>query len=295
MPFKGLFKVRPLLDHLFEKFQTTYEPHREVSVDESLMLWKGRLLFKQFLPLKRHRFGLKLYKLCESTTGYTYRFQDYYGKDSQFTLPAGVLTPTGPLSATEKTVWLPLLNKGYHLYCDNFYSSPTPFDLLWQFATPACGTARANRKDTPKQLLSKKQQVGQSSFTRRGSLLASKFMDKEDIHMLSTIHAATCTTVSVRCRSTLTMKKPDCVLSYNIFMGGVDMCDQLMQPNDATHKTVVWYKNLGIYLFQHALVNAFVLYRQSVVQNPRRTLLEFEHDVIADLMMWSKEILHLRQ
>lgn len=259
------------------------------------MLWKGRLLFKQFLPLKRHRFGLKLYKLCESTTGYTYRFQDYYGKDSQFTLPAGVLTPTGSLSATEKTVWLPLLNKGYHLYCDNFYSSPTPFDLLWQFATPACGTARANRKDTPKQLLSKKQQVGQSSFTRRGSLLASKFMDKEDIHMLSTIHAATCTTVSVRCRSTLTMKKPDCVLSYNIFMGGVDMCDQLMQPNDATHKTVVWYKNLGIYLFQHALVNAFVLYRQSVVQNPRRTLLEFEHDVIADLMMWSKEILHLRQ
>jgi len=177
-----------------------------------------------------------------------------------------------------------LLTKGYHLYCDNFYSSPTLFDLLWQFATPACGTARANRKDIPKHLLSKKQQAGQSSFTRRGSLLASKFTDKKDIHMLSTIHAATCTTVSVRHRSTPTMQKPDCALSYNNFMGQVDLCDQLMQPYDATRKTVVWYKKLGIYLFQHALVNAFVLYRQSVVQNPRRTLLEFEHDVIADLL-----------
>lgn len=168
------FKIKPLLDHLFEKFQTSYEPHREVSVDESLMLWKGRLLFKQYLPLKCHRFGLKLYKLCESTTGYTYRFQVYAGKDSQFTLPPGVLTPTCPLSATEKIVWflmLPLLNKGYHLYCDNFYTSPALFDLLWQFIH---------------QLVALLEQIGktcQNIYSAKSSKWGSHHLPEEEVYL----------------------------------------------------------------------------------------------------------------
>ena len=41
-----LFKIRPLVDHLFEKFQEVYTPSRNVCIDESLLLWKGRLHFK---------------------------------------------------------------------------------------------------------------------------------------------------------------------------------------------------------------------------------------------------------
>ena len=44
-----LFKLRPLLDHLFEKFQEVYVPARNISIDESLLLWKGRLSFKQYI------------------------------------------------------------------------------------------------------------------------------------------------------------------------------------------------------------------------------------------------------
>ena len=36
-----LFKLRPLVDHLFEKFQDVYTPSREICIDESLLLWKG--------------------------------------------------------------------------------------------------------------------------------------------------------------------------------------------------------------------------------------------------------------
>jgi len=83
-----LYKVRPLLDYLFEKFQSVYGIQQDVSVDESLLLWKGRLVFKQYLPLKRSRFSIKLFKLCESSTGYTYRFHVpvYVGKDNSFTV-----------------------------------------------------------------------------------------------------------------------------------------------------------------------------------------------------------------
>jgi len=40
-----LFKLRPLIDHLFEYFQTVYAPGPSVAVDETLLVYKGRLHF----------------------------------------------------------------------------------------------------------------------------------------------------------------------------------------------------------------------------------------------------------
>ena len=190
-----LYKIRPLLDHMFDKFQEVYDLAQEVAIDESLLLWKGRLLFKQYLPLKRSRFGVKLYKLCESCTGYTYRFQVYAGKDSSFAIPAQAAQPGTDLSATEKIVWysiMPLLNKGHRLYVDNFYTSLQLFDQLHKNGTPACGSIRSNRKGLPKQLVSKKQKPGESSLLRSGHLLAVKFTAKKDIYMLVSSYNHVC-------------------------------------------------------------------------------------------------------
>ena len=76
-----LFKLRPLLDHLFEKFQEVYVPACNVSIDESLLLWKGRPSFKQYIPLKRARFGVKSFMLCEDS-GYTFSFKIYTGREN---------------------------------------------------------------------------------------------------------------------------------------------------------------------------------------------------------------------
>ena len=47
-----LFKIWPILKHLKLKFALVYFPEQDVSVDESLMSWKGRLCGKQYIPLK---------------------------------------------------------------------------------------------------------------------------------------------------------------------------------------------------------------------------------------------------
>lgn len=78
-PPDKLFKIRPLLDHLCEKFGEVYTPSCNSSIDESLLLWKGRLAFKQYIPLKRARLGIKCFMLCEDS-GYTYRFKIYTSK-----------------------------------------------------------------------------------------------------------------------------------------------------------------------------------------------------------------------
>lgn len=281
-----MYKLRPILDHLFERFQAVYELSRDIAVDESLLLWKGRLLFKQYIPLKRARYGIKMFKLCESTTGYTYRFRVYPGKDSQLEFPPEVTQPPVTFSSTEKIVWhlmLPLLNKGHHLYVDNFYTSLPLFKELFEYNTPACGTIRKTRKGFPTELVKKKQRMGQSSSLRCDPLLAVKFSDKKDVHMLSTIHNSATRTVTRR-RNAEAIQKPVCVLDYTANMGGVDLSDQMIEPYDATRKTMSWYKKLVIHLFQIAVLNAHIIYCQTTNDNPKLSFLTFTREISNSLL-----------
>jgi hypothetical protein len=45
-------------------------PESDVSVDESLMMWKGHTSWKVYIPSKRARFGIKSFELCEAKSGY---------------------------------------------------------------------------------------------------------------------------------------------------------------------------------------------------------------------------------
>ena len=63
-----LHKLRPSLELVRERCKKVYSPGKELCVDESLVLFKGRLAFKQFIRTKRAGFGIKLYELCTSTS-----------------------------------------------------------------------------------------------------------------------------------------------------------------------------------------------------------------------------------
>ena len=54
-------KVRPLIGVLRKRCQTAYYPEQNLNVDESLVLFKGRSDFEQFIRTKRARFEVKLY------------------------------------------------------------------------------------------------------------------------------------------------------------------------------------------------------------------------------------------
>ena len=40
-------KIQPVWDYCNEKFQSIYTPRKYILIDESLLLWKGRLSWKQ--------------------------------------------------------------------------------------------------------------------------------------------------------------------------------------------------------------------------------------------------------
>ena len=47
-----LHKVRPVVDLLNERCKNVYSPGKNLSVDESLILFKGRLKFRQYIKTK---------------------------------------------------------------------------------------------------------------------------------------------------------------------------------------------------------------------------------------------------
>lgn len=61
-----LHKVRPLINIFRDRGKSVYSSGKKLSVDESLVLFKGRLLFKQYIKTKRARFCIRLYQLCTS-------------------------------------------------------------------------------------------------------------------------------------------------------------------------------------------------------------------------------------
>ncbi|KAM5191663.1 LOW QUALITY PROTEIN: piggyBac transposable element-derived protein 4-like [Mantella aurantiaca] len=69
-PTPKLRKIWEVFQMVVKNFQQTYVPERDISIDESLMAYKGRLSWIQYIASKRARFGIKSYMLCESSTGY---------------------------------------------------------------------------------------------------------------------------------------------------------------------------------------------------------------------------------
>ena len=107
------------------------------------MNYKGRVRFLQYIPTKPHKWGMKIWILVKSKTGYVYNWSLYTGKATR--------DNTGK-SATHKVVMSvcdSILDKGYHVYMDNFFTSPALFEDLATRSTGACGTLRCNRSGVP--------------------------------------------------------------------------------------------------------------------------------------------------
>ncbi|GFT08632.1 piggyBac transposable element-derived protein 4 [Trichonephila clavipes] len=180
-----LSKIWPVLKYLTIRFKEVVTPDRDVTIDESLMLFKGRLGWKQYMPLKRSRFGIKSYMLCESKSGYVWSLIIYTGKGTLFDEKYKHICMSSQVVMTLRE---PLLNKGHCLTTDNFYSSPELADILIQSLTDMYGTLKPRRKDVPKELLSKKIDKGQIIAYLRGKVCVMKWMDKKAVCLISTIH-----------------------------------------------------------------------------------------------------------
>ncbi|XP_014784704.1 piggyBac transposable element-derived protein 4-like [Octopus bimaculoides] len=88
--YNPLYKVRPVIDLLLNSYKTVYLPGKNLSVDEAMIGYKGRVHFQQYMPAKPTKWGIKIWDVCESDTGYCVNFDVYTGKKYNGNKPYGL-------------------------------------------------------------------------------------------------------------------------------------------------------------------------------------------------------------
>ena len=142
--YDRLYKVREVMDTLMVTFKRAYTLHKQVAVDEAMIKFSGRLSFRQYMPQKPIKRGMKVWMLCDSVSGYLFNFDIYLGKQER--------THHGLGHDVVMTLTQPIYHSCRHVYFDNFFTGLPLLNSLLDVSLYGCGTVRVNRIGFPKEL-----------------------------------------------------------------------------------------------------------------------------------------------
>ncbi|XP_045455647.1 piggyBac transposable element-derived protein 4-like [Melitaea cinxia] len=276
-PTDKLCKVRDVLNMILSKFNEVLTPGQYLVIDESMIPWRGRLKFRQYIKNKSHKYGIKLYKLC-TPEGYTWSMIVYTGKnDRPGNQPHGhdiVLRLIKDLGGSGRTI-----------IADNFYTSLGLAEDLLKKKTELCGTIRINRRGLPKNVISTKLKRGQCiGKMNKNGVKIIKWHDKRTVTMITTCknHVAAVKEIGQKKRNGERIYKPECISLYNLHKKGVDYSDQMTAYYSSLRRGIKWYRKLMMsFLFGTCVVNAWIIHNN--ISKKKETLIDFVESIIQNI------------
>ncbi|KAM3936782.1 LOW QUALITY PROTEIN: piggyBac transposable element-derived protein 4-like [Leptodactylus fuscus] len=242
-----LAPIRNVWNQWVEILPKLYNSGENVTADEQLVAFRGRCPFRQYIPSKPAKYGIKIWTLCDSKSSYALNVQVYTGK--------------APDERPEKNqgmrVVLDLTHglKGQNVTCDNFFTSYQLGQMLKKKQLTMLGTMRKNKPELPQGILSKRE-VDSSTFYFSGNTTVVSYVRKtKQVILMSTMHHDNA--VSDR-----EDRKPDIILDYNATKGAVDTLDQVISTYTCKRKTNRWPMILFYNILDVSAYNAFVLWRE---------------------------------
>ena len=175
-----------------EKNKRYYYPTTRLSIDETLFLYKGRVRFRQRMPLKPQSTGLKYFVMAD-TNGFIYDAFLYKGKETE-----EIMINQEAADKREDIVNYSLnrLDKqGHLLFMDKYYGSESIMDAILEKGHNGVLACQANRPASLfKKCLSagfdqpKTQEWDWAYRTKGKPILGLSFNDKKDCNFLSSAH-----------------------------------------------------------------------------------------------------------
>ena len=227
----------------------------------------------QYIKNKRHKYGIKLYELCESR-GLVLKIRIYSG------VSFSDVNNLGQSAAVVIELLEGYLDKGHIVYTDNYYNSVKLVKKMTGRSTYICGTLRFDRKENPKDLVTKKLKRGELFWKRSDSVVICKWRDKREVLTISNMHQIEM--VDCMNRNKKVTKKPNTVRDYNSGMLGIDRSDQMLSYYSSLRKTICWYKKLALHIMEVCLLNAYILYNEN--RTEKMKLLKFRESVTCHLL-----------
>jgi hypothetical protein len=242
-----MWKMRNIFEIIDRTFSKFYNPTEHLAVDKVVVLFKGRVVLRHSMPTKRECSGMKIHKLCDSN-GYTYDVKVHLMK-GQHNAARDIIT-----ELTRKVE-----GRGHKLYLGSYFTSPALFDDLTKKKINCCGTVKPNRRGMPCDLEWKEMELkrGDIKVRTRGDLTTIVWRDREDIHMLTNIHAAP--SEGNFCNEHGKAVTPLIVADYNHHMRCLS--DGKSKANSYTigRPRWKWTKKLFFHLLDLTILNSYIL------------------------------------
>ena len=120
-------------------FQKCRQDSSYQSIGESMTNFKGRSTLKQYMPFKLVKRGIKIWLRCNASTGYTYDFNIYSGKEMELSVGTLGERVVNKLASS-------IIEPDVTLCFDRFFTS---VHLVETISFSAVGTVMSNRKNLP--------------------------------------------------------------------------------------------------------------------------------------------------
>jgi hypothetical protein len=241
-----LYKVDEIFDRFRKNLGSALDPGYDLCVDEQLYAFRGKCQFRQYIPSKPAKYGIKYWTICDVQTSYCLEFIIYSGKDETRATQLG------------KSVVLKLSEKYEHsgrcITADNYFSSLDLARELYNKGLTFLGTLKKNRIGVPIAFMPEKSRdVDSSLFGFDKYLTIVSYVPKKNkaVLLISTKHHD----AYLDSKS----KKPEIIISYNKSKGGVDTLDHLIELSTCRRKTNRWTFNVLMNMLDIAASNAIIL------------------------------------
>ena len=139
------YHVRELFEYIVLNFQKFHSAGTILTIDEQLLPFRGRCLFKIYMPMKPAGYGIKTFALVDSETFYTLNLETYVDKQPE---GSSYILSSNPYEVVLRIVE-PVINTGRHITADNWFTS---YDLVVQLASLKLSyleTIRKNKAEIP--------------------------------------------------------------------------------------------------------------------------------------------------
>ncbi|CAF1403143.1 unnamed protein product [Adineta ricciae] len=216
--------------------------------------WKVRLLFNQYILGKSHKYGVKIYKVA-SSTGYTWNFMVYTGKQSSI---AGQGHAETVLTTSLQLFLLP--NIYYKII--RVISEHSEIIVLDQHG----------------------EVYGRHS---KDSIKLTKWKDKRDVQIISTKPSRSTTVIDTKNTNKLNERimEPQVILDYNEGKQDINLSDQLSSYYTCLRQSIKRYQKVAFQsIFGTSIANAYLICKENYGTS-NMTMLQFHESLVRSLLL----------
>ena len=226
-----------------------YIPGTDLCIDEQLVAFRGRALFRQYISSKPAKYGIKIWWCCDAETCYPLAGQVYIGKQP------GEQREVGQGARVVQDLISSWRHSGRNVVTDNFFTSVELAQNLLVQGLTFVGTIRSNKPHIPEAMRANSRRPEHSSifgFSDQITLVSYVPKVGKSVIVLSTMHHDKAIEGS--------LSKPEIIHHYNACKSGVDNLDHLVTMYTSRRKTNRWPMVLFWNMIDVAAVGAFILW-----------------------------------